>query len=118
MPSPRIRPGRYVSIDVSRSSLPSATSCRIVAATKVLVMLAARTWVCGANPARVVDVGVPGRESGYVGAVPDDGDATGQLVAGDDLAQRVVDAGGGLRVRAGAAQCDDEENGTDDRDAH
>jgi hypothetical protein len=64
-----------------------------------------------------VDVGIPGRESGYAGAVPDDGDATDQLVAGHELAQRVVDAGGGLRVRARAAQCD-EENGTDDRDAH
>ena len=55
-----------------------------------------------------VDVGVPGRESRYAGAVPDDGDATGQVLAGDDLAQRVVDAGGGLPVRARAGQCDEE----------
>lgn len=29
------------------------TNCRIAAATKVLVMLAARTWESGAKPARV-----------------------------------------------------------------
>ena len=36
----------------SRATLPSATSCSTVAATNVLVMLAARIWVCGTKPVR------------------------------------------------------------------
>ena len=62
MPSPRMRPGRYVSTGASRSILPSATSCMIVAATKVFVMLAVRTWVLGANPALVSTSAKPAAE--------------------------------------------------------
>ena len=80
-------------------------------------MLAARTWVCGANPASGVDVGVAGRGAGEVGAVADHRDAAGEVVVDHDAGQRVVD-GGGLGVGGRGGEAEDQQGGRDDCDAH
>ena len=69
------------------------------------------------EPGPGVDVGVPRRGAAEIGAVPDDGYAAGQPIASHDLGQCAVD-GGLLGVGTRAGQCDEKENGTDDRDAH
>ena len=61
---------------------------------------------------------MPGRGPGDVDVVPDDGHAAGQVIAGHDFGQRVVDGGVGLGAGTCAGQCDEKENGIDDSDAH
>jgi hypothetical protein len=63
-----------------------------------------------------VEVGIPRRISGQLGASTNDGHAACQLIARHDVGQRVVDPG--LGAGTGARQCDEKENGTEDRDAH
>ena len=78
----------------SRSILPSATSCMIVAATKVFVMLAVRTWVFGANPVLVSTSAKPAAERVRCWTVAHHGDAAGEVAVDDDAGQRGVDRGG------------------------
>jgi hypothetical protein len=64
-----------------------------------------------------VEVGVPGRVSGDVVSRPDNGNAAGQVAAGNGPCQRVLD-GDVLWIGARAGQREKKENGTNNWDAH